>query len=420
MSKRWELQRLKIFRNRAYRLYFIGRTASWVGNSMQFIANSWLALELTKGTYSIALVLIASSLPGIIFSPIIGFLVDRIDRKWLATTMDICSGLVLCVVVLLWYLKLLQAWHLYALSFLLALTDTIYAPSVTGLIRETVPQDELLYANTTSGIALQVGGVVGAGLGGIIIAFTSPIMVMVINAISFFFAAGCILSMRRGYYSPNITIKGINSFKTYITDIRDGLLFIRDHNDITVKYLIMFSISITLYTLNVLIAPFTKNILHVGVSGFGYMEMAFAVGAITSNSLLPMITQKYGNGRIITIGMCCISVSLFLLVISQNLLMALISYYLLGATFQIGVLLGTKVQEVVPTAYQGRVYSTFNAISSLSSLIVFFCMGFLADMLSLRWLYGFQGILLVVASILAYWYIYLTDKRTSVIQKMIE
>lgn len=407
-----QIQRFKIFQNRAYLLYFIGRTVSWIGNSMQFIANSWLALELTGEAYSVAFVLIASSLPGIIFSPVIGLFVDRIDRKWLAAVMDTFSALVLCIIILLWYLKLLQVWHLYALSFLLALADTVYAPSITGLIRETVPQDELLYANTTSGVALQAGGIIGAGLGGIIIAFTSPILVMIINAGSFFFAAVCILAMRRGYFSPSATMEKIKGFKTYITDIGDGLLFIKNHNDITIKYIMMFSISTTLYTLNVLIAPFAQNVLHIGVSGFGYMEVAFALGAIISNSLLPMCTKKYGNSRTMTVGMCCISVSLFLLVISQNLLTALISYFLLGATFQVGVLLGTRVQEIVPSQYQGRVYATFSAISSLSSLAVFLCMGLLAGVLSLRWLYGFQCIILVMAAVIAYRHIYLADKKT--------
>lgn len=406
------IQRFKVFQNRAYLLYFIGRTISWVGNSMQFIANSWLALELTGQAYPVALILIASSLPGIIFSPIIGLVVDRIDRKWLAAIMDTFSALVLGTIILLWYVKLLQVWHLYALSFLLALADTVYAPAVTGLIRETVPQDDLLYANTTSGVALQVGGVIGAGLGGIIIAITSPIWVMGVNAASFCVAAICMVAMRRGYCSPSTTNEKLKGFKTYVTDIYAGLLFIKEHHAITIKYIMMFSISTTLYTINVLIAPFTRNVLHVGVSGFGYMEGAFATGAIISNALLPMITHKYGNSRTITVGMCCISISLFLLVISQNLLTALVSYFLLGMTFQVGVLLGTRVQESIPSHYQGRVYATFNAISSLSSLIVFFCMGFLAGFFSLRWLYGFQCILLVIAGLIAYRHIYLADKKS--------
>lgn len=413
MIKKQQMQRLQVFQNRAYLLYFIGRTVSWTGNSMQFIANSWLALELTGQAYSVALVLIASSLPGIVFAPVIGLFVDRIDRKWLAAIMDTFSALVLCAIVLLWYLKLLQIWHIYMLSFLLALSDAIYSPSITGLIREVVPQDELLYANTTSGVALQIGGVVGAALGGILIALTSPILVMSINAASFFFSAWCIFSMRKGYFSPSATTAQIQGFKRYITDIGDGLFFIKEHRDIIVKYLMMFSISTTLYTLNVLIAPFTKNVLHVGVSGFGYMEGAFAIGAIMSNWLLPGLTQRYGNSRTMTVGMCCISISLFLLVIAQNLPTALVSYFLLGATFQVGVLLGTRVQEAVPSSYQGRVFSTFSLFSSLSSLIVFFCMGFLAGIFSVRFLYGFQCILLVIAGVLAYRYIYLADKKNT-------
>jgi len=188
-------ERLEIFRYRPYTLYFIGTTVSLIGTGMQFIANSWLALELTDANYSVALLLGISSIPGILFSPVLGVFVDRIDRKLLAATMDLFRGVILLSVPLLWWFKYLQPWHLYLMAFLVALGDIVYSPSAKALIVEVIPQKMLLTANSTTSVANQIGSLVGAGSAGLIIAMFSPIAVMVINAGTFFFSAFCILGM---------------------------------------------------------------------------------------------------------------------------------------------------------------------------------------------------------------------------------
>ena len=65
----------------------------------------------------------------------------------------------------------------------------------------------------------------------------------------------------------------------------------------------------------------------------------------------------------------------------------------------------TSVQESLPNNYQGRVHSTFNILGSIISLTVYLSMGFLADVVSIRWLYGLQIIPVVIAvSIASYWF----------------
>lgn len=121
------------------------------GTGMQYIANGWLALQITHSNLSVALVLMASTVPGVLLAPIVGVYVDRLDRRILAASMDLFRACVLFGIPLLWWLHRLQPWHLYLMAFFPGVGDYTYNASVLGLIREVVPRDQLLLANSTIG-----------------------------------------------------------------------------------------------------------------------------------------------------------------------------------------------------------------------------------------------------------------------------
>ena len=395
-----------IFRYRQYLLYFTGSLISWIGNSMQFIANSWLALQLTGSPSSVAIVLIAAALPGVLLSPILGVYVDRIDRRWLAVITDTSRAVILFTTFLLGSHGLLQAWHLYLMSFLLSLGEVVYNPTAAALLREEIPGDILLYTNTYSSIARQIGGALGAGLGGILISLFSPFTVLFVNALSFLFSALCVLKMRKGYLAPTTPVKKLQPLHHFIGDLQEGFSYIKHHSNVTIPYIIMLFINSTLDMINVVIAVFVKNVLRSGVAALGYMEVAFAIGSITGNLLMPGIARVWGTQRTMTAGVWAMATALLLLAISPNLWMAILSYFLLGITVPVWSLYFTQVQKTVPSHYQGRVHSTFNTFSSLISLLVFSCMGFLAGIVTIRSLYWLQSGLLLIAGIIAYQAIY--------------
>lgn len=394
---------LAVFHVRSYSFYFLGSSVSWIGNSMQFIAESWLVLQLTHQVFSVAIVLVATSLPGTVLSPLLGVYIDRFDRKWLAFWMDVFRGCVLLALPILWWTNLLQPWHIYLVILLVSIGDTMFTPAVSALIQEVVPQEYLLSANSFNSVALQIGSLMGASLAGIIIVISSAPIALLVDSFTFFFSASCILLMRRG------SIRSVNSvespshpFKQYIAELKEGVNYIRQRQTLVVSYISMFFISSTLSVINVLITPFAKNVLHIGVQGFGYMETVFAFGSIIGNLLMPVLSKQFGRQRVMLSGLCAMGISLLLLAMASNLWSALLSYFLLGSTFAVWALYFTSVQERVANEYQGRTYATFNAFSSSLSLVIFLAMGLLASQVSLRLLYGLQASLLILVVVLTY------------------
>ncbi|MDQ0195352.1 MFS transporter [Paenibacillus wynnii] len=406
-SGRWE-----IFRFRPYVLYFIGHTVSLLGTGMQFIATSWLAMQLTGNNASVAYVLIFTSLPGVVLSPVIGVFVDRFDRKWLAVLMDLFRAAVLVVIPFLWWEGLLEPWHLYTATFLIALGDEIYTPAAMSLIREVLPPKMLLYANSTNAIAMQTGAMLGAGIGGVIVSLSSAVVVMIINAVSFIISALCIVLIRKGIVRPTEMPQVSKvGYRRFMSEIRLGLSYIRSRHNIMIFYAMIFFIRMSLYTINVLLGPFTKETLKVGAVGFGYIDACFALGAVVGNLLLPSITRARGNNFVMVLGMIGTALSIFLFGFSESLGIAMFFYFLIGAFFQVGILYMTRAQEVTELSYQGRVHSTFNTFFSILSLGIYLGMAHLIEILSFRSLYLLQGIIVAFAAVMAYHALYIRPKN---------
>jgi MFS transporter, DHA3 family, macrolide efflux protein len=49
------------------------------------------------------------TLPGILFAPLVGVLVDRFNRRTLAALMDVFRAVVIIAIPILWWLYVLQA-----------------------------------------------------------------------------------------------------------------------------------------------------------------------------------------------------------------------------------------------------------------------------------------------------------------------
>ncbi len=103
---------LLVFRYRSYCWFFGGHLLSWIGNNMQAVANSWLALLLTGSPSAVAYMFIISTLPGLVCSPFIGVLVDRFDRRWISLINDTLQALLLLLLFLIGIRGQLQVWHI--------------------------------------------------------------------------------------------------------------------------------------------------------------------------------------------------------------------------------------------------------------------------------------------------------------------
>ncbi len=383
-----------LLQNLNFRLLISGWGISAIGNGMQFIAVSWLATELSGKGYAAALVLIAQTIPGLLLAPLLGVFIDRLERRKLAAFLDFFRAVGLLIVPLVYWFGTPEAWHLYAMTFVVALADSLYWATRSALVREVVPKDKLLEANTISMTTVQLGMIIGASTSGFIIAAASPVTVMLLNTITYV-SSGVLTLLMRVTVKPNSEARG-----SYLEDLQAGWAYLRSNPNLWFPYfggLMLFS---TIQTINVLLVPFVQQVLNLEADALGLIDAAWAVGAVGAGFAMAKAVAHFGRERLMILSPLLLALCLFAFSFSSVLWVALVLYAFGGFFIRGNILYRTTAQERTNLDFQGRVESMVGVVSSLAALLIYATMGALQEFVSPRALYWLQSLVLLG---LAFW-----------------
>jgi predicted MFS family arabinose efflux permease len=181
--------RLGPFGHRDFRLLFIGRTTSFVGNAFANVALAFAVLELTGSKADLGYVLAARALPQVLFLLAGGIWADRLPRHRVMVVSNLLSGLSQATVAALLLSGHARIWELGALAAVNGMSSAFFFPASTGIVPQTVPRPLLQSANAVLRLGLNGSFIGGAALGGVIVAATSPGVGIACDAGSFFLAA---------------------------------------------------------------------------------------------------------------------------------------------------------------------------------------------------------------------------------------
>src|SRR5258708_4991619 len=98
--------------------FWTGQTISTLGSSFTSFAFPLLIFKLTGSSLNLALTVVATVLPYLLFGLVIGAWVDRANRKRLMVVTDLARALVIASIPLASVEGLLSVWWIYAVAFL--------------------------------------------------------------------------------------------------------------------------------------------------------------------------------------------------------------------------------------------------------------------------------------------------------------
>ncbi|CAM4273644.1 hypothetical protein BAMA111019_16085 [Bacillus manliponensis] len=108
-----------------YIIFIFSLLLSRIGDALYTFALPWIAYELTGSAIVMSSLFAAGVLPVVLFGPIVGIIVDRFDRRKLMWIADLGCMIFVTLIPILHMLNLLHIWHLYIVSFILAVLSTI-------------------------------------------------------------------------------------------------------------------------------------------------------------------------------------------------------------------------------------------------------------------------------------------------------
>lgn len=169
---------------RSYMIFIFGLLISRIGDSLYTFALPWIAYELTGSAVIMSSLFATSVLPIVLFGPLVGVIVDRWNRRKLMWISDVGCIVLVGLVPILHIFNLLQIWHLYVISFALAVLSMLFDVAMITAIPHIAGQS-LTRANSAYQMVNQIASLAGPALAGIMIALIGGFHALWLNVISF-------------------------------------------------------------------------------------------------------------------------------------------------------------------------------------------------------------------------------------------
>ncbi|MGZ8648573.1 MAG: MFS transporter [Solirubrobacteraceae bacterium] len=181
--------------HRDFRLLFLGQGLSTIGDRIVFVA---LALYVTDiGTPSdVGVVLACHAVPLVGFLLIGGVWADRLPRHLVVVTTDLIRFGLHALLAVLIFSGAVEIWHIAVIEAAFGTAEAFYRPAYTGLVPQTVPEDEIQPAKAAFGTLETVAEFLGPALATVLVLGVGPGLAFAIDAATFLVSAALLVRLR--------------------------------------------------------------------------------------------------------------------------------------------------------------------------------------------------------------------------------
>jgi MFS family permease len=153
-------------------------------------------LDITGSATDLGLVLAAGMVPQIVFFLFGGVIADRLPRNRVMVGADLVSGVAQLGAAALVLSGDAAIWHLAALNALRGGASAFFFPAAAGITPQTVPGAELQQTNALLRLTSSGTNIVGAAVGGVLVAAVGPGWALGWDGITYLVGAVFIAAMR--------------------------------------------------------------------------------------------------------------------------------------------------------------------------------------------------------------------------------
>ncbi len=331
-----------------YRRYLIGQIISMAGTWMQSIALGWLVVLLTGSGTALGLVIACQFLPVLLFAPLGGLVVDRLDTRRVLVLTQTAAGLLAGVLGVLTVTHVIQLWMVFALAFALGLVTCVDNPARQTFVLELVGPDTLSNAITLNSVTVNAARVVGPAIAGVVIALVGVGPCFLINAASYIAVIVALLLIRRRDMYPRPVVVRAKG------QVRDGFRYVRATPGLRGPLVLMAVVGTLAYEFTVSLPLFARYTFHGSAATLSLFSGAMGVGAVIGG-LVTASRSRSGLGPLTRVTVA-FGLLIALVAIAPNEVLATAGLVLVGAASISFLAVGnTTLQLAADSTMRGRV-----------------------------------------------------------------
>lgn len=338
------------FRNPVFRLLWLATVVANIGGWMYNASAGWLMTSLNADPLAVSLVQAASSLPLFLFALPAGALADIVDQRRYILMLEI-----LVAAVSVTFAALLSAGFVTAatlLFFMLGIStlSALESPAWQSIVPQLVTKKVLPAAVAANSVGINISRALGPALAGIIITAFGIAAPFWLDAFSNAGVIAVLLWWRR----PKGPVRRLPA-ERFGSAIRTGLRYTRNNRYLRatlVRAVGFFLFASAYWALLPLVA---RTQIAGGAEVYGMLLGAIGLGAVGFAFVLPRLRGKLGPNGIVAFGEVGTAVTLVLLGLAREPLIALVACLVAGMSW-IAVLanLNVSAQVALPDWVRGR------------------------------------------------------------------
>ena len=263
----------RVLRHRDFRYLWLGQTASVIGDRMIVVA---IALYLTEvGSPSdVGVVLAANMTPFILLLLIGGVWADRLPRHQLMVATDLVRFALHALLAMLIFAGDVPVWQIAVIEALFGAAMAFSRPAYTGLLPQTVPEEDIQAAQSLNGITNTVSQFIGPAIATGLVLGVGAGWAFALDALTFLVSAAFLLQVRprpRGEVRERASL---------LREAAEGWQAVRERT--WVWAIISGATLVVLLVLGPLttLGPSVAEELHGETAIYGWLMAAFGAGTI--------------------------------------------------------------------------------------------------------------------------------------------
>lgn len=391
-----------VLANRHFRALWLAQLLAQISQNAINFVQLVLVEQLTGSAMQLGITILAFTIPGVLFSPIAGVVVDRVSKKII-----LVGSNAIRVLLALAYIPVVSQLEgsgrlvaIYVLTFLMSSLGQFFAPAEGASIPLLVGEKHLLPANSLFTLTIAAAQVLGLMvLGPISISLLRVEGGFIVVAVLYLIAAASVATLPKDRPAPHIA-SALSPWRQLGRDLQESLQFIAGQRRIQSAIIQLVTIA-TLILIMAMLAPgYAARVLGMSAENAVLVFLPAGVGMF----LAIWATGRWGH-VLRRVGFAYFGLALAGLAfagmgwtaLGYNALMRPIlrlypdaTFSLTTATMALGFVLGlflagvnilaqTLVQQESPPYIRGRVLAMQFTVSSLFSIPPMLALGRLAD-----------------------------------------
>lgn len=394
MSPPTQLSPFAVFRNRSFTLMWLGQLVSTIGDALTALTAGILVYRLTGSALSVGLMLMATSLPSLIFGLFGGVIADRYDRKRILVLSSFVQAGFVALIPLLIPFGLVWLYLLVGLS---SCARQFYAPAYESVLPELATDEELAAANSLMSISTVGSTAIGYAAAGFLAAQFELGWVFLLDALTFVFAGVCLM----GLTVQKLGNTEETNFAMVMRNMRRGLDYLFSHRVLRAVLIIGFGIGFGSGVLNTLTLPFTITVLGASETAFGIQEALTSVGFVVGSFVMASFGNRLSERTWMFISITSLGLAALLYTFTNTVTLAVLFFAIVGF-FNAPAIIAIRLlfQRKTPAELRGRVIGAY-FVGIEGSIVLGMGVGGLADVFGIRAILVFAAVLTLGMGVLA-------------------